>query len=204
MYQKNSKRKQQASNTREKIFAIAAELMAEKDFEHIKITDITKRAGISTGAFYHHFKSKEELIFELINQVDEIYQKFYDEEVIHVTPENVLELIRRKCMLVLESFSKWGKDPIIVCYSYMAHNESLRERMTNSGRICNLIAYELFTKGQNWGIIRSDISLEALIASHVKTERGALIDWCVQGGTGSILKDSEAIIQLHLDGIKAK
>lgn len=203
MYIKNTKRSQQARQTRERIFSSVAELLSQKPFDSITIAEITAKAEISTGAFYHHFQSKDELFFEWVNQLDEIYQKFYDEEVSRVTPETVLELIRKKIKLVLETYSKWGAEIITTSYIFMMKNETLRERMTDNGRICNLIAYELFSKGQNWGIIRSDISISDLIASHVKMERGALIDWCIQGGTADILKENEALIQLHVDSLRA-
>ncbi|MGI6054318.1 MAG: TetR/AcrR family transcriptional regulator [Clostridium sp.] len=204
MYTKNNKRTQQAKKTRERIFSAAAELLNQKPFDSITIAEITSKAEISTGAFYHHFQSKDELFFEWVNQLDEIYQNFFDEEVSHVTPENVLELIRQKINLVLETYSKWGAEIITTSYTFMMKNEKLRGRMTNNGRICNLIAYELFSKGQNWGIIRADVSITDLISSHIKTERGALIDWCIQGGCTDILKENEALIQLHIDSLRVR
>lgn len=203
MYIKHNKRTLQAKETRERIFTATAELLKQKPFDSVTIAEITAKANISTGAFYHHFQSKDGLFFEWVNQLDEIYQKFFDEEVSRVTPENVLELIQKKIMLVLKTYSSRGPEIIAASYSFMRKNEQLRGRMTDNGRICNLIAYELFSKGQNWGIIRSDISITNLISSHIKTERGALIDWCIHGGCTDILKENEALIQLHIDSLRA-
>lgn len=44
------------------------ELFAEQGFEATSVQQITKRCGISKGAFYLSFKSKEELILALIDQ----------------------------------------------------------------------------------------------------------------------------------------
>lgn len=45
----------------------ALELFAEQGFEATSIQQITERSGISKGAFYLSFKSKDELIFALID-----------------------------------------------------------------------------------------------------------------------------------------
>lgn len=46
----------------------ALELFAENGFEATSVQQITERCGISKGAFYLHFKSKDELIHSLIDQ----------------------------------------------------------------------------------------------------------------------------------------
>ncbi|MFQ7450473.1 MAG: TetR/AcrR family transcriptional regulator [Flavonifractor plautii] len=38
------------------------ELARENSFDKVSVRDICQRAGITTGAFYHHFRSKEDLL----------------------------------------------------------------------------------------------------------------------------------------------
>lgn len=45
--------------TRQKIIDSAVDLFAERGYLHTGLTDITGHAQITTGAFYHHFESKE-------------------------------------------------------------------------------------------------------------------------------------------------
>ncbi|MFS8629945.1 MAG: TetR/AcrR family transcriptional regulator, partial [Bacillales bacterium] len=47
---------------RELIMERALELFAENGFEATSVQQITERCGISKGAFYLYFKSKDELI----------------------------------------------------------------------------------------------------------------------------------------------
>lgn len=47
--------------TVEKILDTAAHLFAEKGYAHTTLQDIIDAAGLSKGAVYHHFKSKEEI-----------------------------------------------------------------------------------------------------------------------------------------------
>ena len=57
----SERRKEQAQKTETAILNAALELMRQDGFEAVTVRDICKHAGITTGAFYHHFKSKEEL-----------------------------------------------------------------------------------------------------------------------------------------------
>ena len=52
------------------------ELMKEKSFEDIQITELTGRAQVSRPTFYLHFRSKEEL---LLSHVDVIFDEFHTE-----------------------------------------------------------------------------------------------------------------------------
>lgn len=47
--------------TVEKILDAAACLFAQKGYAHTTLQDVIDETGLSKGAVYHHFKSKEEL-----------------------------------------------------------------------------------------------------------------------------------------------
>jgi len=48
--------------TKETIFESALYLFSEQGFNAVTIRQITKRAGVTPGAFYNHFASKDELL----------------------------------------------------------------------------------------------------------------------------------------------
>ena len=74
-------RQKQAIKTKLKITQIATELFKLNGFDSVKIQDICKAANISTGAFYHHFKSKSEIINKTYEQVDIlVMDKFQSKE----------------------------------------------------------------------------------------------------------------------------
>ena len=55
-------------STRERILASAARLFAENGFEGSAMPAIAKASGITAGAIYKHFKSKGELLLEVVKR----------------------------------------------------------------------------------------------------------------------------------------
>jgi TetR/AcrR family transcriptional regulator, cholesterol catabolism regulator len=51
---------------RERLLREAEKLFAEHGYSAVSIRDITQATGMSAGALYHHFSSKEDLFFQLL------------------------------------------------------------------------------------------------------------------------------------------
>lgn len=54
--------------TRSRLIDAAAEVFAERGYEGATIAGIARRAGLSTGAIYAHYRTKAELLVEVIRQ----------------------------------------------------------------------------------------------------------------------------------------
>lgn len=48
--------------TKQKILETAIRMFAEKGLENVNVEDVVAEVGVTRGAFYHYFKSREELI----------------------------------------------------------------------------------------------------------------------------------------------
>lgn len=48
--------------TKQNILETAMRLFTEKGLENVNVEDVVKEVGVTRGAFYHYFKSREELI----------------------------------------------------------------------------------------------------------------------------------------------
>ncbi len=55
-------RKSQKEQTKTRLRQAAMACFAEQGFKETQIADITRAAGVATGTFYVHFKSKEEIL----------------------------------------------------------------------------------------------------------------------------------------------
>jgi TetR/AcrR family transcriptional regulator, transcriptional repressor for nem operon len=61
-------RQPRAVATRERIVGAAAGLFALKGYHDTKLDEILRAAQVTTGAFFHHFQSKEELGFAVLDR----------------------------------------------------------------------------------------------------------------------------------------
>lgn len=55
------------SDSKEHIITVASKLFLQKSFKEVTMAEIVKETGLSKGAFYHYFKSKEQLFLEVLN-----------------------------------------------------------------------------------------------------------------------------------------
>ena len=63
----NETRLTKSNENKKRIIDVAIRLINEKGFDNVSVSEITKAAGVSKGAFYIHFESKEDLIEKQIN-----------------------------------------------------------------------------------------------------------------------------------------
>ena len=80
---------------KELIFESLEELMETVPYSEISVETIAKNAGIGKGSIYYYFKSKEDILYELIERsYRRIIRDFF--ETIHNLPEiSALEKIKR-------------------------------------------------------------------------------------------------------------
>lgn len=75
---------------KDSIVEVAYDLFATKGYEKTTIADIIKGAGASKGGFYHHFKSKEEILEKIIFASIESITAYY-KEILEDTESTVVE-----------------------------------------------------------------------------------------------------------------
>ncbi len=59
---------QQTDDSRSRIVAAAARCFAQKGYDRASIDEVAKEAGLTKGAVYWHFKSKDDLFFALLDE----------------------------------------------------------------------------------------------------------------------------------------
>jgi len=55
------------SDTKDHILTISLKLFLQKNFKEVTMQEIVRETGLSKGAFYHYFESKEQLFYEIID-----------------------------------------------------------------------------------------------------------------------------------------
>ena len=62
------KQQQKSKETKERIFRAAKHILQKKGYEELSIKNICEEAGVSNGSFYHHFKTKDDLLSYYIEE----------------------------------------------------------------------------------------------------------------------------------------
>ena len=63
-----SRQQRKSQETREKIFQAAKKILQKKGYDELSIKNICEVAGVSNGSFYHHFKTKDDLLSYYIEE----------------------------------------------------------------------------------------------------------------------------------------
>ncbi len=57
-----TKQQRKSKETKERIFQAAKTILQRSGYENLSIKNICEEAGVSNGSFYHHFKTKDDLL----------------------------------------------------------------------------------------------------------------------------------------------
>jgi len=64
-------RSRKGAQTRARLLDAAKQIFEERGFLEARVSDIAERAGLSHGAFYHYFDSKEQIFREVAKALDD-------------------------------------------------------------------------------------------------------------------------------------
>lgn len=70
---RSSRRYLKGEQTREQIIHAARKLFTQRGYHNTSIYDLFELSGISKGAFYHHWKTKEDLAFTILEEMRKAY-----------------------------------------------------------------------------------------------------------------------------------
>ena len=85
-----------ANKRKQRIIDAAIEVLKENSIEETTVRKIAARAGLTTGALYHHYKNKDELVFDVITQslqfTHRLSEKVKDEKSVKTGNELLAEI----------------------------------------------------------------------------------------------------------------
>lgn len=168
-----TKRQEKAIETKNRIYNAAIKLMDRKGFEKITITDISKKAGVSVGAFYHYFKSKNDILAEIFRKADEYF-----------STQVISSLKKRKIpSRIVEYFNHYAKFNITtgVETTQQLFNPKIKF-FIKKDRPMLIILQDLIRKGQEKKEIRSNADPEELARLLFTLARGVVFDWSLHEG----------------------
>jgi len=187
-----ARRKEQAQKTENAILAAALELMRKDGFDTVTVRDICKKAGITTGAFYHHFQSKEDLFSRGVAPLDQYMQTALDGYTSD-DPAQRLQFILRTYAVFMENCGE------LASQYYQRRLADPHMASMDESRFISRAMTECFARAKQQGVIllRDDPAWMAEFCyCHF---RGVVIDWLLRRREYSLLdKMMESYEQIAL------
>ncbi len=162
--------------THQHILGAAYQVFARRGYEAATVDEIAAECGISKGALYHHFSSKEDLFATLIRTRYELpaftaisawpeERPFDVGELVSLGMRAVWDRIRREpawFRLLEESYVQAGR------------NEAIAEIMSAVRRGNRHVAESILRQGQERGNVRRDLDVESMAVVMTAISDGAV------------------------------
>jgi AcrR family transcriptional regulator len=188
-----------ASERREHLVRLAADLFAKKGFQATTVREIADEAGILSGSLYHHFDSKESIVDEILSVFFEELMTSYRAAIDEAsTPREAIDgLVRvafdslephRAAITVLQN--DWNYLKALPRFDYLTKAEDEVEKMWVNA----------LKEGQGSGAFRDDIDPK-LTYRMIRDTIWVAVRWFQPGGRFNSGGLSEHYIKVLFDGI---
>jgi AcrR family transcriptional regulator len=193
---KLTNRQKQAIATKLRITQVATELFKLNGFESVKIQDICQTAEISIGAFYHHFKSKSEIINTAYEQVDILVMDRLETRDFCSNLDKLLFLLGEGANMMEEL----GWVFVSEIYKNLLSIEG--KYSTKPDRYIALEVRSIVEDSLKNGELDSSISSLDLTMIIMRISRGTIFDWCLHDGSYNLKSRMEFELNLVLSNFK--
>ena len=176
-------RQKQAIETKLKIINVTFELFQSFDKTEVTIKDICEKANISVGAFYHHFKSKDEIINVTIDTLDILLLERLDKYNFKNSYESIYIFFNEVCNVIKENIGH-----TLISYMYSQQLTSKTKHLLSLDRISYKKLLSYITIGiKNEELIFNKPPQE-IATTLLRVARSIVIDWCLQEGSYDLNK----------------
>jgi TetR/AcrR family fatty acid metabolism transcriptional regulator len=190
-------RQLQAKTTKEHIMKTVKDLSEKYSYEELRIDLICKKAGVSTGAFYHHFKSKQGLIIEGYGECD----NFFKENIIgKLKSEDPIERILEYIDCQMKYANDIGIGLMIEVYKTQITEGNCF--FLQASRDLPQGLQSLVLDAQEIGVITKSQSSESIASELLLIARGVIYNWCQNNGTYELRPYCQNIITNHIQCFK--
>jgi len=190
-----SRQQMKSKETKARIFKAAKDILRKKGYEELSIKNICEEAGVSNGSFYHHFKTKDDLL------------SYYIEEQPGINPD-LSELpadakdAKETIIYVYINYVRYCKELGVEFMSnyYTPKNQSLNPLIRTERPYPIVTVQNYIRKCIDAGIIAPKVSLDALSTDIRMIVIGNVFEWCLKQGKADFEENMRRSLKIYLDG----
>lgn len=192
--------RRKGEETRQRILESAVTCFSESGYDKTGVAKICRTAGISKGAFYHHFASKQALFLELLNH----WLEGLDAEILRIRAEasDVPTALTRIAAMVRQVFEVGqGKLPMFLAFlNQAAHDKAIWSATISHYRRYQSIFAEIIKGGVEEGSI-ADIDPDTAAKTLVSLGVGLVLQGTLDSDSTDWGMVTEDGVNLLLEGM---
>lgn len=195
---KLSKQQQKSQKTKERIFYAAKEILQKSGYENLSIKNICEAAGVSNGSFYHHFKTKDDLLSYYIEEQPSINPELLD------VPSDK-EAAKKAIVEVYLNYASYCQElgvDFIAGY-YNPRNQALNPDIRTERPYPIVTVQKYLEKAVNAHAIQLKLSIPEVVTDIRMLVIGNAFEWALRGGDVNINENLKRSISHYLDGVLA-
>ena len=172
-----SRQQQKSRETKEKIFQAAKRILQKKGYEELSIKNICEEAGVSNGSFYHHFRTKDDLLSYYIEDQPTINPDLLE------LPENAAG-VKEGIIQVYLNYVKYCRELGVEFMSgyYDTKNQALNAAIRTERPYPIVTVQTYVEKAIAAGIVRLNVEIEEFTTDIRMIVIGNVFEWCLRNG----------------------
>ena len=191
-----SKQQLKSKETKKKIFLAAKNILKKDGYDALSIKNICEEAGVSNGSFYHHFKTKDDLL------------SYYIEEQPSINPEiletpSCVDDVRNAIIHVYLNYVKYCRELGVEFMSnyYTPKNQSLNPLKRTARSYPIVTVREYLQQSIDAGIISLKQPLDNITTDIRMLVIGNVFEWCLKNGDADFEGNMKRSLENYLKGI---
>ena len=152
----------------------AVDLFSTQGYANTSVQQIVESAGVTKGAMYHYFESKDDLLFSIYERMLSLQTAHLEQIVGRGAP--TAQTLRDVCVDVIETSIDFLPEGTVFFRSVHMLSEPRQKEVTRRRRQYHDVFAGLIERGQEEGIYRTDIPRAVLVA-HFFADVHYLSNW---------------------------
>ena len=191
-----SKQQLKSQKTKEQIFEAAKRILQRGGYENLSIKNICEEAGVSNGSFYHHFKTKDDLLSYYIENQPTIDPNLLD------LPQSNAEA-KDTIINVYLNYVKYCEElgvEFIAGY-YTPRNQALNPTIRTERPYPIVTVQQYLEKAVDANAIHLKLTIPEVVTDIRMLVIGNAFEWAMTNGTADFSQNIRRSISHYLDGV---
>lgn len=175
--EKLSRQQQKSKETKERIFQAAKRILQKKGYEELSIKNICEEAGVSNGSFYHHFKTKDDLLSYYIEDQPQVNPDLLE------LPHNIEEAKQTIIQVYLNYVAYCEELGVEFMTGYYDPKNQALNPVIRTERPYPIVTVQTYVeRAIADGILSLNVSLEEFTTDIRMIVIGNVFEWCLRKG----------------------